>query len=192
MKTNIITFVGASALIVALVIGFAIVRPVLAQVAATSTDSGTSTSAVYTTASSTPTATSTPSTGDASTSTPPATTTESVAPSSSTSSPATSTPNSASAAPSANTEASNGPEAPPPGLTEVHIVGTKYTDYFTDDAGEHSFPGDPAFDSHLSEKDAPTPTHQGMTWEHTTGQNLYDTPSGDLEVGDAAGPQELR
>jgi hypothetical protein len=25
-----------------------------------------------------------------------------------------------------------------------------------------------------------------MTWEHTTGQNLHDTPSGDLEVGDYA------
>jgi hypothetical protein len=180
VKTNIITFVGATALIVALVIGFAIVRPVLAQVAATSTDSGTSTSAVDTTA------TSTPPTGDVSTSAAPATTPESVVPSSSTSSPATSTASSPSAAPSTNTEASNGPEAPPPGLTEVHIIGTKYTDYFTDDAGEHSFPGDPTIDTQLSEKDALTPTHQGMTWEHTTGQNLYDTLSGDLEPGDYA------
>src|SRR5262249_31797592 len=86
----------------------------------------------------------------------------------------------------ANAAASHGAEPPPPGLTEVHIIGTKYIDYFTDDTGEHSFPGDSAIDAHLSEKDGPTPTHQGMTWEHTTGQNLYDTTSGDLEVGDYA------
>jgi hypothetical protein len=38
----------------------------------------------------------------------------------------------------------------------------------------------------LGKRDASTPTHEGLTWVHTTGQNLYDTPSGDLEVGDYA------
>ena len=38
MKTNIITFVRANALVAAIAIGFAIVRPVLAQVEGTSTD----------------------------------------------------------------------------------------------------------------------------------------------------------
>ena len=33
---------------------------------------------------------------------------------------------------------------PPAGLTLVHIVGTKYTDYFTDGTTVTSYPGDPA------------------------------------------------
>src|SRR5258708_4179160 len=77
-------------------------------------------------------------------------------------------------------------EPPPQGLTLVHIVGTKYTDYFTDGTSAVSFPGDPAIDSHFSEPNAPIPTHEGMTWVHTTGEHLYDTLSGDLEVGDYA------
>jgi hypothetical protein len=77
-------------------------------------------------------------------------------------------------------------EPPPQGLTLVHIVGTKYVDYFTDGTSIVSFPGDPAIDSHFSEPNAPIPTHEGMTWVHTTGGYLYDTPSGDLEVGDYA------
>jgi hypothetical protein len=38
----------------------------------------------------------------------------------------------------------------------------------------------------LGKRDAPIPIHEGLTWVHTVGQNLYDTPSGDLEVGDYA------
>jgi hypothetical protein len=72
------------------------------------------------------------------------------------------------------------------GLTLVHIIGTKYTDYFTDDSNTVSFPGDPIIDAHFSEEDAPTPTHIGLTWVHTISQNVYDTSSGDLEVGDYA------
>jgi hypothetical protein len=71
-------------------------------------------------------------------------------------------------------------------LKEVHIIGTKYIDYFTDGTIVTSSPGDPQIDAHLSEPNAATPTHEGLTWAHTTGQNLYDTPSGDLEVGDYA------
>ena len=77
-------------------------------------------------------------------------------------------------------------EPPPAGLTEVHIVGTKYIDYFTDGSTTIEVPGDLKIDGNLDKPDAPIPTHEGMTWVHTIGQNLYDTPSGDLEVGDYA------
>jgi len=77
-------------------------------------------------------------------------------------------------------------EQTPTSLTEVHIIGTKYIDYFTDGATIFSFPGDPTIDSHLAEKDAPAPKHEGLTLVHSTGQYLYDTPSGDLEVGQYA------
>jgi hypothetical protein len=77
-------------------------------------------------------------------------------------------------------------EPPPPGLTEVHIIGTKYIDYFTDGTTTVSFPGDPQIDANFDKPDAPIPTHEGLTWVHTTGQYLYDTPSGDLEEGEYA------
>jgi hypothetical protein len=77
-------------------------------------------------------------------------------------------------------------QQPPQGLTEVHIVGTKYTDYFTDGTTTTSYPGDPAIDDNLNKPDAPIPSHGGLTWVHTTGGYLYDTPSGDLDVGDYA------
>jgi len=77
-------------------------------------------------------------------------------------------------------------EPPPVGLTEVHIIGTKYTDYFTDGSTTIAVPGDQKIDGNPDKPDAPIPTHAGMTWVHTTGENLYDTPSGDLEVGDYA------
>src|SRR3989344_1199373 len=77
-------------------------------------------------------------------------------------------------------------EAAPEGLTKVIVIGTKYIDYFTDGEKEYSFPGDRAIDAHLGEKDAPIPTHEGLTWVHTIGQHLYDTASGDLEEGQYA------
>jgi hypothetical protein len=77
-------------------------------------------------------------------------------------------------------------ETPPAGLTEVHINGTKYIDYFSDGTTMSAYPGDPTIDSNLDKPNAPIPTHEGMTWVHTTGQPLYDTPSGDLELGDYA------
>jgi hypothetical protein len=76
-------------------------------------------------------------------------------------------------------------EQAPQGLSLVHIIGTKYTDYFTDGTTE-TYPGDPKIDDHIAEPNADIPKHQGLTWVHTTGQNLYDTPSGDLDVGDYA------
>jgi hypothetical protein len=83
-------------------------------------------------------------------------------------------------------ELSASSQPPPEGLTLVHITGTKYIDYFTDGTTVTQYPGDPTIDAHLAEKDAPTPTHEGLTWVHTVGMNLYDTPSGDLEQGDYA------
>jgi hypothetical protein len=77
-------------------------------------------------------------------------------------------------------------ESPPQGLTEVHVIGTKYVDCFTDGTAITSYPGDPAIDANFDKPNAPIPTHEGLTWDHTDGANLYDTPSGDLDVGDYA------
>jgi hypothetical protein len=77
-------------------------------------------------------------------------------------------------------------EQPPTGLTEVRIIGTKYTDYFTDGATVTAYPGDPKIDGNLNEPNAPIPTHEGLKWDHTDGTYLYDTQSGDLETGDYA------
>jgi hypothetical protein len=82
--------------------------------------------------------------------------------------------------------AANIPETPPVGLAEVHIIGMKYIDYFTDGTSTFSFPGDPQIDENFDKPNAPIPTHEGLTWVHSTGQYLYDTPSGDLEEGEYA------
>ena len=144
-----------------------IVRPVLAQEASTSApvdNSSTSTEPVPTDSASLM-----------------GTTTTELTPADSSTTPA------ATAAPAQDTSTSQpAPEQPPAGLTKVNIIGTKYMDYFTDGTNIIPFPGDPKIDAHLSEKDAPIPTHQGLTWVHTTGQYLYDTQSGDLEVGQYA------
>src|SRR3989344_8701858 len=76
---------------------------------------------------------------------------------------------------------------PPEGLTEVHIIGKKYIDHFTDGTTVTSYPGDPEIDSHLAEKNAPIPMREGLTWKYTVGGGyIYDTASGDLEVGQYA------
>src|SRR5262249_53932105 len=41
------------------------------------------------------------------------------------------------------------------GLTLVHIIGTKYVDYFTDGTNVTSYPGDPDLDASLNKQDAP-------------------------------------
>jgi hypothetical protein len=94
----------------------------------------------------------------------------------------------ASAATSLTAPASTAPpiEAAPQGLNEAHIIGTKYIDYFTDGTTVTAYPGDPEVDSHFNKSNAPIPTHAGLTWDHTTGRHLYDTASGDLEVGQYA------
>jgi hypothetical protein len=73
-----------------------------------------------------------------------------------------------------------------PTLKLVHVVGTKYIDYFTDGTKTYSFPGNPDIDSNLNKPNAPIPSHAGLTWVSTSGMEAYDTPSGDLEPSDYA------
>ena len=73
-----------------------------------------------------------------------------------------------------------------PILKLVHLIGSKYVDYFTDGSKTYSFPGNPDIDSNLNKPNAPIPTHGNLQWVSTSGMEAYDTPSGDLEVGDYA------
>jgi hypothetical protein len=101
---------------------------------------------------------------------------------------ASSTPASATAqtqAP-AQTQAQAQPRSGKPTLKLVHVVGSKYVDFFTDGTKSYSFPGNPDIDSNLNKPNAPIPSHTGLTWVSTSGMEAYDTPSGDLEVGDYA------
>jgi hypothetical protein len=167
MKSNTIALVGGA--IALAIAGFVIVRPVLALVDATSLPSAASTSTPSLLADSA-----------ADTSTSPASAT------STTQTPATSTLPESSTTSTAATPPTQPAQTAPAGLSLVHIVGTKYTDYFTDGTTTVSFPGDPIIDGNLDKPNAPIPTHAGLTWDHTTGGYLYDTPSGDLELGDYA------
>jgi hypothetical protein len=154
MKINIVAFGGVSLVVViALVFAFVIVKPVLAQVDATSTEAVTA--SIETPADATTTDTVT----DIETVSP--------APEVTSSDAETSAPSDIS--PPAEPSSVAPTEAPPTGLTEVHIIGTKYVDYFTDGTTVTAYPGDPEIDAHLAEKDAPIPMHEGLTWVHTTG-----------------------
>jgi hypothetical protein len=213
MKNGKIVFVGASGLaaVVALVGVFAIVRPVLAQEDAsttdtvsapsdgpadqlpTSTDSTDDTSGTVLSASSSADTQGAPATSATDDSATAALTDAGADEATTTAGSGVGSDASSSSKQTADTSETPAPqgttvihETPPAGLTEVHIIGTKYVDYFTDGTTTISFPGDPNIDAHLSEPNAPIPTHDGLTWVHTTGQPLYDTPSGDLEVGDYA------
>jgi hypothetical protein len=73
-----------------------------------------------------------------------------------------------------------------PALKLVHVVGSKYIDYFTDGTKTYSFPGNPDVDSNLNKPNAAIPSHSNLKWVSTNGMEAYDTPSGDLEVGDYA------
>jgi hypothetical protein len=172
MKINIFAFGGFSLVVaIAVVSAFVVVKPALAQVDATSTETvafssepGTPTDGTAATTANAETAASSAdaASGDLETGAP--------------------------SAPTSPTETSSvtPTEPAPEGLTEVHIIGTKYIDYFTDGTTVTAYPGDPEIDSHFAQKDAPIPTHEGLTWVHTTGGYLYDTSSGDLEVGQYA------
>jgi hypothetical protein len=170
MKTNIAEYIGYGTVIA---IGLAIlclfiVRPALALVDATSSPlvAGTSSPIVSLTGG-----------ADSSASTTPA---------EDTATPATSTLPESSTTSTAATPPIQPPETAPAGLSLVHIIGTKYRDYFTDGTTTVSFPGDPNIDGNLDKPNAPIPTHDGLTWDHTTGGYQYDTPSGDLELGEYA------
>lgn len=70
-------------------------------------------------------------------------------------------------------------------FTLVHATNEMiYTDYFTDGTKTVSFPGDPVIDADLGKPDAQNPTRPGLTWVSTSGVNRYDTPTGNLEIGD--------
>jgi hypothetical protein len=170
MKPNIITFAGVGFLVLSAVVFVSIFEIKLASAQVDASSSIPVTTDTATTSQVLITSTSTARTQD---DMPPST---SLSDASSSETIATST--SASPAPTV--------EQPPKGLTEVHIIGTKYVDYFTDGTTVTSYPGDPTIDAHLAEPDAPIPTHEGLTWDQTMGYNLYDTSSGDLEVGDYA------
>ncbi len=78
------------------------------------------------------------------------------------------------------------PTAQPTSLKLVHVVGTKYVDYFTDGIKTYSFPGDSKIDGNLNKPNAPIPSHAGLKWVSTSGMEAYDTSSGDLELSDYA------
>lgn len=95
------------------------------------------------------------------------------------------------------TASSTTPELPapvsqPPVATEtplklVRVTGTKYVDYCSDGTKTIEVPGDPAIDANLHLPDAQTPTcPDGMTWDHTSGMDAFDTETGELEVGSYA------
>lgn len=178
MKSNLIAFVGVSVLVgFVLLIALVVVRPALAQVDTTSTEPVVASSSPVETIEPVSASTTQEGTGEAAL----------IAPAGETSSePAPSETQEVEASQPQTLSQVETTEAVPEGLTKVRIIGTKYTDYFTDGTETFAFPGDPAIGARLGEKDAPIPTREGLTWVHTTGSHLYDTPSGDLEMGQYA------
>src|SRR5262249_52829354 len=158
MTANITKLIGA-ALIIASTIGVAVVRPVLAQVGATSTTvAASSTSVTSTDAASASTTVSV-----AASSTPPM---SAPADSSATSTtPAATPPDTTTSQGKAQASAEGvvhgkpAVDAPPAGFTEVHIIGTKYVDYFTDGSTTIAVPGDANIDGNLDKPNAAIPTH---------------------------------
>ena len=165
MKTRTIAFSAASVLLISLIVIATFKTGIVSALTAATTTDATSTASDTTTASSTPASVS---------STPPATdaTSTSATPPAQTQAPAQSQ---AQAQPSSK-----------PALKLVHVVGSKYIDYFTDGTKTYSFPGNPDIDSNLNKPNAPIPSHAGLTWVSTSGMEAYDTSSGDLESGDYA------
>jgi hypothetical protein len=173
MKTNVVSrpVLSVVVLLAVLLVGILEIQKVYAQADATSSD---------------PVATSSDTVTPPEATTGTTTDTETVAPSTEVTSSDVETAAPSDTTPAAETSSVAPTEPPPQGLTEVHIIGTKYIDYFTDGTTVTAYPGDPAIDAHLAEKDAPIPSRPGLTWVQTNGAHLYDTPSGDLEVGDYA------
>jgi hypothetical protein len=165
MKTATITFSAASVLIISLIIIGTFKTGIVAALTATTTDA-TSTASDTTTASTSPTsASSTPLATDAS---------------------STSGTLPAQTQAPAQSQAQAQPSSSKPALKLVHVVGTKYVDYFIDGTKTYSFPGDPKVDGNLNKPNAPIPSHGNLKWVSTSGMEAYDTTSGDLESGDYA------
>jgi hypothetical protein len=163
MKIRTIAFSAASVLLISLIIIGTFKTGIVSALTATTPDA-TSTASDTTTASTSTSASSTPPATDASSTSvvPPA---------------QTQTPDQSQA---------QSPSSGKPTLKLVHVVGTKYIDYFTDGTKTYSFPGNPDIDSNLNKPNAPIPSHGNLKWVSTSGMEAYDTPSGDLEVGDCA------
>ena len=158
MKKSVIAFSVASVILISLISIGTFKTGIVSALTATTTDA-TSTASDTTTASSTPaSASSTTPTMDAS---------------------------STSATLPAQSQAQAQPSSKPT-LKLVHVVGTKYINYFTDGTKTYSFPGNPDINSNMNKPNAPIPTHADLTWVSTSGMEAYDTPSGDLEIGDYA------
>jgi hypothetical protein len=165
MKNSVIAFSAASVLVISLIIVGTFKTGIVSALTATTTDA-TSTASDTAAASSSPTSANSPT---------PATDASST---SATQPAQTETP--------AQTQTQSQPISSKPTLKLVHVVGTKYVDYFTDGTKTYSFPGDPKIDGNLNKPNAPIPSHAGLTWVSTSGMEAYDTTSGDLEVGDYA------
>jgi hypothetical protein len=161
MKNSVIAFSAASVLLISLIIIGTFKTGIVSALTATTTDA-TSTASDTTTASTSP--------SSASSTTP---TTDEITPPAQTQAPA-------------QGQAQAQPSGSKPTLELVHVVGSKFIDYFTDGSKTYSFPGNPDIDSNLNKPNAPIPTHGNLTWVSTSGMDAYDTPSGDLEVGDYA------
>jgi hypothetical protein len=164
MKNSVISFSAAGVLLISLIVIATFKTGFVSALVATTTDA-TSTTSDTTTASTSPSSGSTtPATDAASTSATPPAQTQALA----------------------QTQTQAQPSSGKPTLKLVHVVGTKYIDYFTDGTKTYTSPGNPDIDSNLNKPNAPIPSHTGLTWVSTSGMEAYDTPSGDLEVGDYA------
>ena len=163
MKSQTIAFSAVSLLIISLLVIGIFKTGIATALSATTTD-----------ATSTASDTTTASTSSVSTSTTPATDASSTS----------ATPPAQTQAP-AQSQVQSQPSSKP-ALKLVHVVGTKYVDYFTDGSKTYPFPGNPDIDSNLNKPNAPIPSHGNLKWVSTSGMEAYDTPSGDLESGNYA------
>ena len=163
MKTSTIAFSAASVLLISLIIIGTFKTGIVSALTATTTDATSTASDTTTATTSSTSASSTTSTTDAS-----------------------STPASSPAQTQAPAQSQAQAQPSKPTLKLVHVVGTKYIDYFTDGTKSYSFPGNQDINSNLNKPNAPIPTHGNLTWVSTSGMEAYDTHSGDLEPGDYA------
>jgi hypothetical protein len=185
MKTHTIVFSVASVLVASIIIIGIVKTGIVSALTATATDATTTTSVptidAMTIASDMATA---------STTSTPAATTSSTSASSATStadaSPPSSAPPAQTVEPAQSQAQSQTSSNVQSGLKLVHVVGTKYIDFFADGTTTYSFPGNPKVDDNLNKPNAPIPSHAGLRWVSTSGMEAYDTPSGDLDVGDYA------
>jgi hypothetical protein len=166
MKTHTIAFSAASVLVISLIIIGTFKTGIVSALTATTTEATTTASDTTTASTSSTSASSTPPAADASSTFP-------------------TLPAQAQATDQSRAQSQPSSGAKPT-LKLVHVVGSKFIDYFTDGTKTYSFPGNPDIDSNLNKPNAPIPSHGNLTWVSTSGMEAYDTPSGDLESGDYA------